>query len=147
MNNIESTTRKLEISCDPSRLDFDEIFLYLSEQSYWAKGIPAEVVKRSIKNSLCFGAYIDGRQIAFARVITDYATFGYLADVFVVTKYRGQGIAGELMKNIMAHSKLQQLRRILLVTRDAHSLYANYGFEPIPQDNKMMQFHRPEIYS
>lgn len=135
-----------EISTERSRMDVDLIHRFLSEQSYWAHGIPREIVARSMEHSHCFAAFDrDGKQIAFARVITDYATFAYLADVFVVEAHRGKGVSKALMASILDDPKLQGLRRWLLATRDAHGLYAQFGFVP-PAPNRLMERVTPDIY-
>ena len=128
----------LEISTDPHRLDIDLIHRCLSESAYWAIGRPREVVQRAFDNSLCFGAYHDGRLVGFARVVTDYATFGWLADVFVVEAHRGQGVGKALVQAVEDHPDLQGVR-LLLATKDAHKLYAQYGFEPVPPDRYMQR--------
>ena len=128
----------VEISTDPSRFDLDVIHGYLT-RSYWAEGISRERVARAIAGALCFGAFEDGRQIGFARVITDRATFAYLADVFVIEAFRGRGVATRLMESIVAHPELQDLRRWLLVTRDAHPLYAKFGFRPLEKPERHME--------
>jgi len=114
------------ISTDRKRLDLDVIHEFLTE-CYWAKGIPREIVARSIENSLCFGVYEEHQQIGFARVISDFATYAYIGDVFVIESHREQGIGNWLMKCVMEHPSLQNLRRWSLVTRDAHGLYAQFG--------------------
>jgi len=119
------------ISTDKSKLDVDVIHGFLSRDSYWAAGIPRDTVARSIENSLCFGVYDNARQIGFARVITDFATYAYVADVFIVESYRERGLGKELMATIMAHPDLQGLRRWSLGTRDAQGLYAQFGFKPV----------------
>jgi GNAT superfamily N-acetyltransferase len=134
-----------EISTERSRLDVALIHDFLAS-SYWAHGIPRGVVEKSIDNSLCFGAYCGGEQVAFARVVTDYATFGYLADVFVVPGHRGRGVAKMIVRNIVAHPDLKGLRRLLLATRDAHGLYAQFGFEPVAKPEHLMSIHKPDIY-
>ena len=126
----------VEISTEPNRLDIDVIHRFLSESSYWATGRPRAVVQRSIDNSLCFGAYADGRLVGFARVVTDYATFGWLADVFVLDAYRGQGVGKALVRAVDDHPDLRDVR-LLLATKDAHGLYAQYGFEPVAPDRYM----------
>jgi len=131
------------ISTDKSLLDFDVIFNYLNEESYWSKGIKPEVVHKSIDNALCFGVYHDKKQIGFAKVVTDKATFAYLADVFVLEQYRGLGLSKWLMQTIMNHPDLQGLRRWMLATADAHGLYAQFGFEPINNPERWMQIHAP----
>jgi len=128
----------MEITTDRARMDVDAIHRYLSEESYWAQGIPRDVVERAIENSLCFGAFEDAKQIGFARVITDYATFAYLADVFVLPSHRGRGISKQIMEAVMAHPDLRGLRRWHLVTRDAHALYAQYGFAPLESPERHM---------
>ena len=126
------------------------IWRFLSEESYWARGIPRELVERSIANSMVFGAYLPGpdepkdRQIGFARVVTDRATFAYLADVFVLTPYRGHGIAKQLLIAIQAHPDLQGLRRWMLATADAHTLYEQFGFSPPSKPQTLMEL-RPKI--
>jgi N-acetylglutamate synthase-like GNAT family acetyltransferase len=126
-----------EISCDPNRIDVSLVHEFL-RTSYWAEGRSRETVERSIRNSLCFGAYSAGRQIAFARVITDLAVFAYLADVFVVPEFRQRGVAKALMRAILAHPDLQSLRTFLLGTRDAHGLYAQFGFGPVREQERLM---------
>ncbi|HKF51726.1 MAG TPA: GNAT family N-acetyltransferase [Candidatus Acidoferrales bacterium] len=127
------------------QLDLDVIHGFLHE-SYWAGGIPRATVEKSIRNSLCFGLLHRKRQIGFARVVSDYTTFAYLADVFVLPQYRGQGLAKWLMQCIMEHSELAGLRRWLLVTRDAHGLYEKLGFKPLAHPEKLMEIHVPDIY-
>src|SRR5579862_7962858 len=117
------------ISTDPGRLDLVAIHAFLS-RSYWAAGIPLETVQRAVEHSLCFGVYRGAVQVGFARVITDRATFGYLADVYVLDEHRGAGIGKWLVETILSHPDLQGLRRLMLVTRDASGLYARFGFEP-----------------
>lgn len=127
------------ISTDRSRLDVDLIHRYLSEESYWAKGIPRELVQRALEHSLCFGAYDGEALVGFARVVTDYATFGYIADVFVLPSHRGRGVSKRLMAAIRAHPELQRLRRWHLVTRDAHGLYEQFGFRAIETPARHME--------
>lgn len=133
------------ITTETSFFNIEFIHAFLSK-SYWAENIPLETVQRSIDNSLCFGVFHLGRQIGFARVITDKATFGYLADVFIDETYRGQGLSKWLMEEIMAHPDLQGLRRIMLATRDAHGLYAQFGFSELTFPERWMQIHKPGIY-
>jgi N-acetylglutamate synthase-like GNAT family acetyltransferase len=132
----------LDISCDQSRIDISLVHKFL-RTSYWAAGRSRETVERSIGNSLCFGAYSAGRQIAFARVITDRAVFAYLADVFVVPEFREHGIAKALLRAILAHPDLQNLRTFSLGTRDAHGLYAQFGFEPVREPERLMAKYGP----
>src|SRR5262245_3564091 len=127
----------LEISTDPSRIDLDVVHGFLST-SYWAQARSREAVERSIANSIPFGAYSAGRQVAFARVVTDRAVFAYLADVFVVPEFRGRGISKALMRAILAHPDLSAVTMILLRTRDAHGLYRHFGFGPMTSPEEMM---------
>jgi GNAT superfamily N-acetyltransferase len=127
----------LEISTDPARIDLDVVYAFLST-SYWAQTRPREVVARSIANSIPFGAYSGGRQVAFARVVTDRAVFAYLADVFVLPEFRGRGISKALMRAILAHPDLAGVTMILLRTRDAHGLYQQFGFVSVQSPEEMM---------
>ncbi|HEX8785887.1 MAG TPA: GNAT family N-acetyltransferase [Telluria sp.] len=135
-----------QISTDRTQLDVPMIYRFLSENSTWAVGIARPVVERAIENSLCFGGYLDGRQIAFARVITDYATTAHLADVFVIPEYRGHGYAKQLIRVVIEHPSLQKLRRFTLNTSDAHSLYERFGFTPAQRPETMMERFFPNIY-
>lgn len=135
-----------EISHDPARLDIDVIHAFLSEESYWSKGIPRDVVERAIAHSLCFGMYKDGAQVGFARVVSDHATFALLADVFVLDGHRGKGLSKWLMQVVVAHPDLQGLRRLLLLTSDAHELYRKFGFTEIGNAWRFMEVLRPDIY-
>ena len=134
------------ISTDPERLDRAAVHAFLSG-SYWAKGIPREVVDRSIEGALCFGVYAGGGQVGFARVITDRATFAYLADVFVLESHRGRGLAEWLMEAVMAHPDLQKLRRWILMTRDANGLYRKFGFREIADPGRCMEIVDREVYT
>jgi GNAT superfamily N-acetyltransferase len=134
-----------EISTDNERLDIDLIHEFL-RSSYWAKDIPREVVEKAIEHSLCFGAFCAGRQIGFGRVVTDFATFGYVADVFVIPEHRGQGVSKLILRAMLDHTRLQGLRRLLLATRDAHSLYAQFGFAPVAHPEHLMTIHNPDVY-
>lgn len=142
---IEWLRGEFTISDDPSRIDLDVVHGYLSE-SYWAPGIPRELVARSIANSLPFGIYRGSAQVGFARVITDRATFAYLADVFVLEAERGRGLGKWLMEIITAHPELQGLRRWMLATRDAHGLYRQHGFEAVANPEALMQILRINLY-
>ena len=141
------------ISTDKSKIDIVAVHNYLCNESYWAKNIPIDVVKKSIEGSCCFGLYNKneqalpaGRQVGFARVITDHATFAYLADVFIAAAYRGRGLGKWLMEVIMKHPDLQGLRRWLLATRDAHGLYAKSGFIPLDKPERIMGLKLFEEY-
>ena len=137
---------ELEISTDKSMLDVPMIYQFLSEQSTWAVGIPRKVLDRAIENSMCFGGFVDGRQVAFARVITDYATFANLVDVFVLPPYRGRGYCVQLMKTIMAHPSLQGLRRFTLATTNAHGFYEKFGFHALAAPETHLERYPPNIY-
>ena len=136
----------LQISTSRAELDVPMIYRFLSEQSTWAVGIGRAIVERSIENSLCFGGYVDGRQVAFARVVTDFATFGNLADVFVLPDYRGLGYASELMTAVMRHPSLQGLRRFTLATSNAHALFEQFGFAPPQRIETLLERYFPNIY-
>ena len=145
INAQEYRRGKFLISTDRKRLDLDIVHAFLTK-CYWAKGIPREIVARSIENSLCFGVYEEDRQIGFARVISDFATYAYIGDVFVLESHRGRGIAKWLMECIMWHPSLQGLRRWSLVTQDAHGLYAHYGFTPLESPERHMELVNARIY-
>ena len=135
-----------EVSTDPERVDIDVVHDFLT-RSYWAQGIPMETVRRSIENSICFGIYHGRQQVGFARIISDRATFAYLADVFVLPDYRGRGLSRWLMECIVGHPDLQGLRRWMLATRDAHGLYARYGFTAVKKPDRWMELHHPDVYA
>jgi GNAT superfamily N-acetyltransferase len=134
---------KLEISTDPARLDVGVVCEFL-QNSYWASGRRRSVIERSMKNSLCFGAYLSGRQVAFARVVSDRAVFAYVMDVFVLPEFRGRGISKALMRAILEHPDLQNLRVFLLATRDAHGLYSKFGFRPLEEPDRWMAIQDPD---
>ena len=136
------------ISTDPSLLNVDTICNYLSGESYWAKNIPRQVVEKSIANSLCFGLYHNNKQVGFARLVTDKATFAYLADVFILPGYRGNSLSKWMMQVIHAHPELQGLRRWVLGTRDAHGLYEQFGWTVFDEDTRkrFMQKHNKNPY-
>jgi len=146
MQNVDYT-----VSADKDKLDLEFIHHSLSREAYWSIDIPLETVKRSIENSMCFGVYVrtsgaSDRQIGFARVITDYATFGYLADVFIAPEYRGKGLSKMMMAAIMDHPSLQGFRRWLLMTRDAHGLYKQFGWIDPPYPERYMEIAKPDLY-
>lgn len=143
--HIEVARGGFRITTDPRRLDLDAVHASLA-RSYWADGIPKDVVAKSIAGSLCFGLFDAERQIGFARVITDGATFAYLGDVYVLEEYRGRGLGIWLMETVCAHPDLQGLRRFVLLTRDAHSLYRKFGFTPLADPARYMEIARPGIY-
>jgi GNAT superfamily N-acetyltransferase len=140
-------SQNIIISADRSRLDMDFTHAELSNK-YWSKGIPRPVFEKSVANSLCFGVYLSetGQQIGFARVITDYATFAYVADVFILEQHQGQGMAKRLMAEIKAHPDLQGLRRWMLITRDAQTLYRQFGFTALAHPERAMEQTNPTIY-
>jgi len=139
------TKDNYSISTDKTKFDIKTIHGFLSH-SYWAENIPVETVQRSIEGSLCFGVFDGEKQVGFARMITDKATFAYLADVFIVEAYRGRGLSKWLMEVIMTYSELQGLRRMMLATRDAHDLYKQFGFSPLTHTDRWLQIHNPDIY-
>jgi len=141
-----ATKENFLLSTDKTKLDINLIHKFLSEKSYWAKNITLENVQRSIENSLCFGIYMDKNQIGFARIISDYSTFAYLADVFIVNDFRGKGLSKWLIENIVNLVELQGLRRWMLATRDAHGLYEQFGFTLLSNPEIIMQKHNPDIY-
>ena len=143
----EKITDNILYSSNKELLQVDIIHKYLSEESYWAKGIPRSLVEECINGSLCFAAYFNNRQIAFARVITDGASFGYLADVFVLNEFRGQGISKHLMSFIIEYPPFKNFRRFMLATRDAHALYSKYGFKPLATPDRFMEIKPFENYS
>ena len=134
------------ISDDFARLDIDAVHAYLSH-SYWAEGIPREVVARSLANSLCLGIYTDdNKQVGLVRVITDYTTFAYLCDVYVLEAHRGRGLSKAAMRAYASHPRLQNLRRQHLVTQDAHGLYAQFGFTLLGHPERHMEKRNPDVY-
>ena len=139
------TKNHFTITTAQEKLDVEFIHAFLT-RSYWAEGIPRDVIKRSIEGALCFGLFENNRQIGFARMITDKATFAYLADVFIIEEYRGRGLSKWLMEVIMSHPSLQGLRRMMLATRDAHGLYEKFGFTALQNVDRWMQKHDPDIY-
>ena len=148
-NFYETSHSDYSISTNPALLQIDVIHQYLSIESYWAQNIPLEVVKQSIEGSLCFGVYHKDLQIGFARLITDKATFAYLADVFILPEHRGKGLSKWLMQTIHTHPQLQGLRRWLLGTKDAHGLYEQFGWTRFGEEQlyRFMQLHNPHVYN
>ncbi|MBL0141056.1 MAG: GNAT family N-acetyltransferase [Betaproteobacteria bacterium] len=127
-------------------MDVNAIHAFLSK-TYWSPEIPVQVVDRAARNSMCFGVRLNGEQVAFARVVTDKATFAYLADVYVLEEHRGKGVSRLLLDSVFQHPDLQGLRRFLLATRDAHGLYTRYGFTPLAKPSRMMEAHNPDAYA
>jgi GNAT superfamily N-acetyltransferase len=137
---------KYRVSCNSEDMDLVTIHGYLSK-SYWAKDIPIATMEKAINNSLCFGIFTHaGEQVAFARMVTDSATFAYLADVFVLEEHRGLGLSKWLMEEVFKHSQLQGLRRMALATRDAHGLYEQFGFRALTSPSTFMELHQPNVY-
>ena len=135
---FETRNEKLLISTDPARLDIDTICDFLS-RAYWAQARPRQVIELSLRNSLVFGIYEDTRQIGMARIVSDYATFAWLCDVFIHEDYRGKGIGKWLMSSVVSHPDLHGLRRIILATRDAHGLYKQFGFTAMNNPERWME--------
>ena len=134
------------LSNDKSMMDIKTIHQYLSEESYWSRGIGLEKVKKSIQFSLCFGVYINQEQIGFARVISDFSTIAYLGDVFILKEHRGLGLSKALMEFVMSEPDLQHLRRWILLTSDAHELYKQFGWQNISSPDKWMEIYNPDFY-
>lgn len=139
--------KEFRISTEAGELDIPLVHRFLSEHTYWAKGIPLTLVERSIANSLCFGGFLGKEQVAFARVISDYATFANLVDVFVLPEHRGNGYSKSLMAAVFGHPQLQGLRRFTLATGDAHGLYARYGFTAPAHPRSLMERYVPDVYA
>ena len=140
-----TTDGEYEITSDKLRLDVVTVHAYLT-QSYWSPGVPRTVVERAIEGSLCFGVFHHGKQVGFARAVTDKATFAYLADVFILEPHRGKGLSKRLMEFVFAHPDLQGLRRLMLATKDAHGLYKQFGFTELSNPARFMELHRPHVY-
>ena len=145
MDQFERKQGAYRISTDPRRIDLEAVHAFLT-RSYWANGIAKEIVARAISASLCFGLLKSNRQIGFARVVTDRATFGYLCDVYVLEEYRGQGLGKWLIEELLSHPDLQGLRRFILVTSDGHGLYKQFGFGPLEKPHGYMEIVRSDIY-
>ena len=143
---MERQNGEFTISTDRSKLQLDVIQAFMSEESYWAKSRTLEQTRTAIENSICFGVYEGERQIGFARVVSDQATFAYLGDVFILNEFRGRGLSKWLMETIVSHPDLQGLRRWLLATRDAHGLYSQFGFGPLRFPERWMERPAPDAY-
>ena len=137
----------MEIDCHQERMDLSLIHQFLTYESPWAKGISRATVEKSLRHSLCFAGYIDAKQMAFARVISDYATFANLVDVFILEEYRGKGFGKQLIQSVVSHPELQGLRHFTLATADAHDLYNQYGFSALSKPSLFMERFDPNIYS
>jgi GNAT superfamily N-acetyltransferase len=134
-----------EISLETARIDVEAAHAFLSG-SYWAAGMPLALLRKAIANSICAAAFCADSQVGFARVVTDRATFAYLADVYVLEAHRGRGLSRRLVAALLGHPELQGLRRLMLVTRDAHGLYRKFGFTPLAHPERLMELHRPGVY-
>ena len=145
MNTNAPLPEGYAISNETGLLNIDVVHGFIA-QSYWAKGIPRELVVRMIQNALCFGVYREGEQVGFARVITDRTTFAYLADVFILPEHRGRGLSKALVAEILQHPDLQGLRRWMLVTADAQGLYQQFGFQVVSAPERHMEIHQPGLY-
>jgi len=144
MNDDAFLKKGFLVSTDNSMLDINMIHHFLGQLSYWGKNISLQTVKTSIKNSLCFGVYQQQKQVGFARVITDFATFAYLCDVFILPDYRKKGLSKWLIQNIRNHPNLQKLRRLVLATADAHGLYEQFGFSRMKNQDRWMEIFQPQ---
>jgi ribosomal protein S18 acetylase RimI-like enzyme len=140
-------TPALRVSTALADVDIDMVHGFLQRESYWAHGIPRAILQRALAHSLCFSGFAEGRQVAFARVVTDEATFANLLDVFVLPDFRGRGYARELLVAVLADPRLQGLRRFTLMTADAHGLYEQFGFQPLAAAGRMMERHDPRVYT
>jgi N-acetylglutamate synthase-like GNAT family acetyltransferase len=143
----EETWNGFLFSTDKNKLDRGYIHQFISTKSYWAKGIPRSIIDQSIENSLTFGVYDNSKQVGFARIISDLATFGYLADVFIDEAYRKKGLSKHLLEFIFSIKEFEHLRRIMLGTKDAHALYEKYNFKPLSAPERFMEIARPDIYN
>jgi GNAT superfamily N-acetyltransferase len=144
--NHEWKRDEFTISTDKSRLQIGIIQKFLSEDSYWAQNRTLEQTTTAIENSLCFGLYTEGQQIGFARVVSDFATFAYIGDVFVLSEFRGRGLSKWLMEAMIGHPQLQGLRRWVLATKDAHGLYSQFGFHGLKFPERWMELPAPNAY-
>jgi GNAT superfamily N-acetyltransferase len=143
MNDNAFLDKGYMISTDKSLIDFDTLHRYLDAESYWAKGVPVQTMRKAIENSMCFGIYKNEKMAGFARVVTDKATFAYICDVFVLSDHKRLGLSKWLMQSIIQHPELQGLRRWSLATADAHGLYAQFGFSKLARPENWMEIHTP----
>ena len=146
METITEIKDDFFISTDKNKLDINVIHGFLANESYWSKNIPIETVKTAIENSLNFGVFHKSKQVAYARVVSDFSQIAYLGDVFVIEDYRGRGLSKWLVETIVKHPHLQGLRRFILLTSDAHELYKKYGWKPAAQPEIWMEKHNPKVY-
>lgn len=135
------------ITTDRGKFDLDAIFAYLNGEAYWCRGVPRTVLEKAVERSLCFGLLDGSRQVGFARMVTDGATFAWLCDVYILESHRGRGLGDWLVATVLEHPDLQALRRIVLATRDAHALYRHHGFELLSQPERWMAIAKPDIYA
>ena len=143
--HYETRQEEYLISTDPAKLDPVAVHAFLTT-AYWSPGIPLAVVKKALENSLCFGLYHQGKQVGLVRVVTDHATYGYLCDVYVLEAHRGKGLGHWMVECVMSHPELQDLRRFTLATKDAHGVYAAFGFTPLTAPERMMERFDPKVY-
>ena len=144
--NCQQHRPDYEITTDPARIDVVAAHAFLGK-TYWATGIPLATVRRAFANSVCVAAFDGDKQVAFARAVTDRATFAYLADVYVLEEHRGRGLSRQIVGALLAHPDLSGLRRMMLATRDAHGLYAKFGFTPLGNPARFMERHDPDVYA
>lgn|SRR5438876_3394478 len=142
---VEANLGDYILSDDRSRIDLETVHGFL-RTAYWSEEVPIEIVREAITNSLCFGIYQGDSQVAFGRVVTDYATFAYLADVFVLPEHRGNGLSKWMLSHIMSHHGLRNIRRFMLLTRDAHGLYEQFGFAPLLNSDRVMEISKVDFY-
>ena len=142
---IEAHQDEYLMSTDPKKLDPAAVHAFLTT-THWAPGIPLSLVKKALSNSLCFGLYHKGKQVGLSRVVTDYATYAYLCDVYVLEAHRGKGLGHWMVECVMTHPELQNLRRFMLATRDAHGIYGAFGFTGLTAPERMMERHDPGVY-
>jgi GNAT superfamily N-acetyltransferase len=135
-----------EVSTDPDRLDIEAIHAFLAT-TYWSPGVPLSTVRRAVENSVCVGVYLAGQQVGFARMVTDKATFAYLADVYILEEHRGNGLSKRMLEALFRLEALQGLRRMMLATRDAHALYEQFGFKALATPVRFMELHNPNAYA
>jgi GNAT superfamily N-acetyltransferase len=146
MKYPDITNGSYSVTADRRRIDVDAVHAFLT-RCFWARGISKELVAKSISHSLCFGVFDADAQVAFARIVTDYSTYAYLCDVYVLEEHRGKGLGKWMIDFVMMHPELQGLRRFQLVTRDAHGLYTRFGFRPPDNPERQMEIFRPGLYS
>lgn len=147
MEDITATKDDYLLTTDKTKLDLHMIHKFLSGESHWAKNIPFDRVKKSVENSLCFGLFFNDNQVGFARVISDFSTIAYLGDLFILKEHRGKGLSRWMLEEIMNYPELRGLRRWILVTKDAHEVYQQYGWAMVARPENWLEIHDPEVYS